>query len=87
MRHRAVVDQERVSFSGRDATFTEVPKPGEWIRRAGEDVPAGAIALRQGERFGVAHVGLASALGLVSVPVARRPRVTVACLGDELRRP
>ena len=83
----AVVMQEVVSLDAEVATFQDAPKPGAWIRHAGEDVSQGVVAIRAGERFGLAHVGLASALGLQAIPVSRRPRVTVACLGDELRLP
>jgi molybdopterin molybdotransferase len=37
--------------------------------------------------LGPFHLGLAAALDRVSLSVARRPRVTIVCTGDELREP
>ena len=64
-----------------------VPKPGQWIRRAGEDVTRGAVVLAKGERLGPAGVGLAAGIGLATLPVARRPRVGLFSTGDELVMP
>src|SRR5574337_483045 len=63
------------------------PAPGQWIRRAGEDVTRGAVVLAKGERLGPAGVGLAAGIGLALLPVARRPRVGLFSTGDELVRP
>lgn len=63
------------------------PAPGQWIRRAGEDVTRGAVVLAKGERLGPAGVGLAAGIGLAQLPVARRPRVGLFSTGDELVMP
>jgi molybdopterin molybdotransferase len=63
--------------------FAEVP-PGENIRRAGEDVQAGDLILRQGTRIRPQEVGMLAALGYAHVPVIRRPRVAILSTGDEL---
>lgn len=81
----AVVMQEEVSREGEWATFARLPRPGQNIRRAGEDLPAGAIALARGTRLGPLHVGLLAALGRSTVAVARRPVVSILSTGDELR--
>jgi molybdopterin molybdotransferase len=64
-----------------------VPRPGQWIRRAGEDVALGAVVLRKGERLSPAALGLAASIGLGHVPVVRRPRVALFSTGDELVMP
>ena len=46
----AIVMQEYVSFADGKATFNELPKPGEWIRRAGEDIRTGGEVLARGTR-------------------------------------
>jgi len=64
-----------------------VPLPGQWLRRAGEDVRQGAIVLAQGERLTPAGLGLAASIGMARLLVARRPRVALFSTGDELVMP
>jgi len=63
------------------------PSPGQWIRRAGEDVAVGATILPQGMRLTPAALGLAASVGLAQLPVLRRPRVALFSTGDELVMP
>ncbi|WP_106402506.1 molybdotransferase-like divisome protein Glp [Actinocorallia populi] len=60
---------------------------GNYIRRAGEDVRAGAVVLPAGTRLGAAQLGMAAAVGYPDLPVRPRPRVAVLSTGDELRDP
>ena len=64
-----------------------VPEPGQWIRRAGEDVTSGAVVLAKGNRLTPASLGLAASIGMHELPVARRPRVALFSTGDELVMP
>ena len=61
-----------------------LPKPGRWIRRAGEDVRRGAVVLARGALLTPASLGLAASIGLDRLQVARRPRVALFSTGDEL---
>jgi molybdopterin molybdotransferase len=63
------------------------PQPGEWIRRRGEDVTAGAVVLHCGARLGPAELGLAASIGFDKVRVAPRVRVALFSTGDELVMP
>jgi len=63
------------------------PKPGQHIRRAGEDVVAGTTVLRKGQLVTPAVLGLASALGLAELTVIPRQRVLVISTGSELVAP
>lgn len=63
------------------------PTPGQWIRRAGEDVASGDVVLRKGERLTPAALGLAASIGFDRLQVARRPRVALLSTGDELVMP
>ncbi len=67
--------------------INRVPAPGQWIRRAGEDVTRGAVVLARGQRLGPADIGLAANIGLAELVVARRPRVALFSTGDELVMP
>nr|WP_315234508.1 gephyrin-like molybdotransferase Glp [uncultured Albidiferax sp.] len=63
------------------------PQPGQWLRRAGEDVAKGAVVLSKGERLTPASTALAASIGMDQLPVARRPRVALFSTGDELVMP
>jgi molybdopterin molybdotransferase len=83
----AIVMQEYVSFADGKATFNELPKPGEWIRKAGEDICTGGEVLARGTRLRPQEAGLAASVGLASLPVFRRVRVALFSTGDELVMP
>jgi molybdopterin molybdotransferase len=59
-------------------------RSGECIRRAGEDLPAGAPALRAGSALGPQQIALMAAIGRDRVVVRPRPRVMVISTGSEL---
>jgi len=55
----AVVMQEQAEAVGDDVIVKHAPKPGEWIRRAGEDIRAGSTILEAGMRLRAQEIGLA----------------------------
>ncbi|MBX3173474.1 MAG: molybdopterin molybdotransferase MoeA [Gemmatimonadaceae bacterium] len=57
---------------------------GKNIRRAGEDVHAGAVAIPAGTPIGAAQIGVLASIGFSEVPIHRRPRVAILGSGDEL---
>lgn len=59
-------------------------RPGAYVRRAGDDVQPGDVAVRAGSIIGAAQVGLLAAVGRERVLVHPRPRVTVMSVGGEL---
>lgn len=63
------------------------PRPGAHVRRAGQDVLAGAVVARAGERLTPQRIGLLAAAGHGVAPVHRRPRVALLATGDELVPP
>jgi molybdopterin molybdotransferase len=90
----AVVMQEdcEVLPADHESTASKVcikahPTPGQWIRRAGEDVTLGSIVLSKGERLTPAALGLAASIGMNLLMVTRRPRVALFSTGDELVMP
>ncbi|CAN5150336.1 molybdopterin molybdotransferase MoeA [soil metagenome] len=64
-----------------------VPEPGQWVRRRGEDLTIGAVVLAAGTRLTPQALGLAAAVGVAELAVARRPRVALFSTGDELAMP
>jgi molybdopterin molybdotransferase len=55
-----------------------------FVRRTGEDVQPGDVAVRRGATIGAAQVGLLAAVGRSKVLVHPKPRVSVVSLGEEL---
>jgi molybdopterin molybdotransferase len=83
----AVVMQENVTADGDVVTLRERPTVGAHVRRRGEDLAKGAVALAPGVRLGPSHLALAASVDRAWLTVARRPVVTVLGTGDELRAP
>ena len=80
-----VVMQEQVELLDDHIRVAPGQKAGQHVRHAGEDLAAGALALRAGQRLAPAALGLIASLGIAEVPVFRRPRVAFFSNGDELR--
>jgi len=59
-------------------------RSGASVRRAGDDVQPGDVAVRAGAIIGPAQVGLLAAVGCERVLVHPRPRVAVISVGGEL---
>jgi molybdopterin molybdotransferase len=57
---------------------------GAYVRRAGDDVQPGDVAVRAGAIIGAAQVGLLAAVGRERVLVHPRPRLSVMSVGSEL---
>jgi molybdopterin molybdotransferase len=65
----------------------EPVKPGENVRRRGEDVERGATLVEGGERLSAGRIGLLAAMGRARVLVGRRPVAGLLATGSELREP
>src|SRR5574343_537842 len=83
----SVVMQERCEHGVGGVVITHVPKLGENIRRAGEDIAAGAEILPAAVKLRPQELALAAAAGLPELPVYRRVRVGMFFTGDELVQP
>jgi molybdopterin molybdotransferase len=83
----AVVMQEQARAVDGAVAFEAVPAAGEWIRRAGEDIRAGAVVLPAGTRLTPQALGLAASVGLAVLPVRARLRVGCFFTGSELAMP
>ncbi len=80
----AVVMQEDVTVTDAGMVFGVVPKPGQHIRWASEDIAVGTSLLRAGTRLCVSHTMLLASQGVVELPVVAAPTVAVMSTGDEL---
>ena len=65
-------------------SIRQAPTPGHYIRRIGEDVEPGDVAVSVDTPIGPAQVGLLAAVGRSRVLVRPRPRVVVISTGSEL---
>ncbi|PWK37625.1 molybdopterin molybdotransferase MoeA [Cupriavidus plantarum] len=83
----AVIMQEQCEADGDAVVIRHVPRAGEWVRRAGEDIEAGSVILPAGTRLTPQAVGLAASVGQATLDVTRRLRVAVFFTGDELAMP
>jgi molybdopterin molybdotransferase len=83
----AVVMQENARREGDVIHLDARPKPGQHVRRTGEDLARAAVALASGSRIAAGGLALVAMLNRGEVVVARRPRVTILCTGNELRPP
>ncbi len=88
-----MVQYEKVDYldtDGREGTTVAFSAPvevGNNIRKAGEDIEAGAVAIAKHETVKAAGVGFLASCGITSVPVYRRPKVGVISIGSELVEP
>lgn len=83
----AVVMQERCEHGADGVVINHVPRPGENVRPAGEDIELGTDILKAGIKLRPQDVALAAAAGLAELPVRRRLRVGTFFTGDELVQP
>jgi molybdopterin molybdotransferase len=67
--------------------INSVPNAGQWIRRRGEDLTAGKIALSAGSFLRPQQLGVAASAGYAQLPVKRKVRVAAFFTGDELSLP
>ncbi len=79
-----IVMQEHVKAEGKRVTVGRGHRQGQNLRRAGEDLQAGAAALTRGKRLRPAEIGLIASLGIPEVDVYRKLRVAFFSTGDEL---
>ncbi|MGL5004625.1 MAG: molybdopterin molybdotransferase MoeA, partial [Casimicrobium sp.] len=80
-----VAMQERVSENEQGVQIPNDLKQGQNRRFRGEDLKVGAVALKKGALFTVAHLGLAASLGISEINIYRKLRVAFFSTGDELK--
>ncbi|WP_019634905.1 gephyrin-like molybdotransferase Glp [Actinomadura atramentaria] len=83
----AVIPVEWTDGGVRAVRVFRAAPPGNYIRRAGEDVIAGEVVAAAGARLTAARLGMVAAVGRASVRVRPKPRVVVLSTGSELREP
>ena len=82
-----VMQEECTALEDGRVQINAAVKPGQNIRRAGEDIARGSTIVAAGTRLTPAEMGLAASIGCATLQVARRPRVALFSTGDELVMP
>lgn len=73
------------SDRGRKRVVAEQPvRSGDFVRRTGDDIQPGDVAVSPGSVLGPAQIGLLAAVGRAKVLVYPRPRLSVLSIGHEL---
>jgi len=74
-----------LSDSLQTAVVERAPRAaGAFVRRAGDDVRAGDVLLAAGALLGPLQIAAATAAGVTTATVSRRPRIGIVSTGDEL---
>jgi molybdopterin molybdotransferase len=84
-----IMVQEDVTRDGTTARLSGdgPPRPGAHVRARGQDFATGDALVAAGQPLTPARLGLLAAAGHGTLPVVRRPRVTLIATGDELVPP
>ncbi|MBI4206132.1 MAG: molybdopterin molybdotransferase MoeA [Betaproteobacteria bacterium] len=79
-----IVMQEHAQAKDGQVTIGTGHRKGQNLRRAGEDLAVGQVALKRGMALRPAEIGLIASLGIAELSVYRRLRVAFFSTGDEL---
>ncbi len=83
----AVMMQEKVIVNGSSIEIEHQLNLEHNIRPLGEQVKAGAIALKKGTKLTPAGIGYLTSLGITEVSVFRKPNIAIVTTGNELIEP
>lgn len=83
----SVVMQERVTVADDVITINATVSEGQNIRRQGQDLARGELALAEGTRIRPQEMGLLGSMGVAEVVVYARLKVAILNTGDELVDP
>ena len=79
----------QVEFTSSDDSSVTLQKEGmkHFIRKKGENLTKGQVALKTGTFLTPSRIGLCATMGHKSLPVVKRLRVAIISTGDELKQP
>jgi molybdopterin molybdotransferase len=83
----SVVPAEKVKESDGAVFLTQEIRPGQGVRRKGDDFAEGAVVIQAGSVLHARHLGLLAAFGVPRPRVARQPSVRILATGTELVEP
>lgn len=80
----AVIPLEWTDRGRKRMVASKPVRSGEFVRKVGDDIRPGDVAVSSGAILGPAHIGLLAAVGRSKVLVYPRPRLSVISVGHEL---
>jgi len=83
----AVIPVEDLVLESNHARIRTLPRDGAHIRKAGEELEQGECMLAKGTVLTPAALGLLATVGIVTIPVFAKPRITIITSGDEVVPP
>lgn len=83
----SVIIKERVVDDGDSIAIQAGEEAGSNVRPAGEDIRAGEVVLRQGQRIRATRIGALASIGVAGIEVRATPTVAIFTTGDELVMP
>lgn len=83
----AVVMKEKVCVQGDHTVFMTSVKPGENIRRRGEEIHHDDVLLGTGTHLTPAAIGLLASVGINQITVVSLPKIAIIPTGNELVSP
>ena len=79
-----VIKQELISKEGQSISVEGTIVLGSNIRQEGEQIQKNSLALNKGVTLNASTIGFIAALGLVKIPVYKKPSVVIIVTGNEL---
>lgn len=79
-----VIIQEKSIIENDMVSFSDFPEKGENIRKKGEHIRKGELALHKNTVFSPAAIGFLSSLGIRKVKVYSKPKIAIVITGNEL---
>lgn len=83
----AVCKYEDTEFTDNIVTLKKSYKSGDNVVTAGEDISKGSELMHRGYRIDAGMMGTLASLGIMSVPVYRKPVIGIISTGDEVVEP
>ena len=81
-----VIMQEHVERLEDSILINKMPSQFANIRKTGEQIKTGDIALKKGTKLNEAAIGFLACLGVTTVSVYKTPKVTILVTGNELQQ-
>lgn len=79
--------QVELTSTEEDVVTLQQPSMKHFIRKKGENLTKGEVALQAGTHLTPSRVGLCATMGHPSIPVIKRLKVAIISTGDELKQP
>lgn len=80
----AVIKQEDTDYGDNEVSVYATSKPFSNYCKIGEDIKEGMLLIKSGTKLNSAHIGILASVGMKSIPVQRKIKVSVISTGTEV---